>query len=153
MLDRSSESESDSEDQTPQVSTSQTLMQTKATPSDSFEDSMVVAGTDLNGVEIQILVESSLADSVNMTEGIDIGLPETYSPITNGFIEITFDPETQGRQIVRVKSQSTFEVIVVLDSDGLGYTPFHSKDGGISEFYAASTNGSITFALMDVPEY
>ena len=81
MLDRSSES--DSEDQTPQVLTSQTLIQTKAVPSDSFENLMVVAGTDLNGVEIQILVESSLADSVNITEGLVVGLPETYSPITN----------------------------------------------------------------------
>jgi hypothetical protein len=151
MLDRSSES--DSEDQTPQVLTSQTLIQTKAVPSDSFENLMVVAGTDLNGVEIQILVESSLADSVNITEGLVVGLPETYSPITNGFIEITFDPETQGKQIVRVRSQSTFEVIVVRDSDGLGYTPFLWKDDGFDEFYEAPTNGSITFALMDVPEF
>lgn len=132
----------------------QTPIPTEAIPSDSFDDATVVVGTDSNGVEVKIVVESSYAGDIVITEGLDPGLPDTYQFITNGFIEISLSPDAQGKQIVRVTSPAAFEVVLVRDEANLemSYTPFHSKDDGSIEFYVAPIDGSIIFALMDVPE-
>lgn len=135
--------------------TSQTAIQTEALPSDSFANATIVTGTDSNGVGVEVIVESSFADDVTMSEGLDPGLPDDYQPITNGFIQITVPPEVQGARMLRVTSPAPFEVIVGLDEadSEMSYTPFLTEDDGTIVLYLAPINGSIAFALMDVPEY